>query len=190
MTWRLQPFQYELYPEERTMIENAISHFDGERYELLAYVVMHDHVHIIVEPAENFKLQQLVHSWKSYTSNRLQRQFNRMKSIWQDEYFDRILRDETELLEKAQYIFNNPFKVWPDMEEYQWLGGKLMEMAGAEAPPPYKIYINQSKNKVRVCHPSFCYREFKYFDTYDKFGGPGAYTTMAQVALHKKDLLA
>jgi putative transposase len=135
ITWRLHPSQFELNPEERDIITGAVKYFDDDRYDLLAYVVMHDHVHVLVKPAEKYGLAQLVHSWKSFTANRLQRQFNRRKCVWQDEYFDRIVRDEAELLEKAQYIINNPFKVWPDIEEYQWVGGKLIEEAGTEARP-------------------------------------------------------
>ena len=96
---------------------------------------MHNHVHVLVKPAGRYTLSQLVHSWKSFSANRLQRQFNRQKSVWQDEYFDRIVRDEAELLEKAQYIINNPFKIWPAIEEYQWVGGKLVEEAGTEVRP-------------------------------------------------------
>ena len=135
ITWRLHPSQYELDSEERRIITNAIKHFDVQKYDLLAYVVMHNHVHVLVKLAEKYTLSQVVHSWKSFTANRLQHQFNRRKSVWQDESFDRIVRDEAELLEKAQYIINNPFKVWPDVEEYQWVGGKLIEMAGTEARP-------------------------------------------------------
>jgi REP element-mobilizing transposase RayT len=135
VTWRLHPTQYELVPEEKNIITRAINHFDDSRYVLLVYVVMHDHVHILVEPCERYTLTQLVHSWKSFTANRLQLQFNRRKSVWQDEYFDRIVRDEAELLEKAQYIINNPFKIWPEIEEYQWVGGKLIDEAGTEARP-------------------------------------------------------
>jgi REP element-mobilizing transposase RayT len=135
ITWRLHPGQFELSPEERDIIAGAVKHFDDDRYDLLAYVVMHDHVHVLVKPAEKYGLAQLVHSWKSFTANRLQRHFNRYKCVWQDEYFDRIVRDEAELLEKALYIINNPFKVWPDIEEYQWVGGKLLEKAGTEARP-------------------------------------------------------
>ena len=36
-------------------------------------------------------------------------------------YFDRIIRDERELIEKASYILNNPVKRWPEMEEYEWV---------------------------------------------------------------------
>ena len=135
ITWRLHPSQSELNSEDRDIITRAVKHFDGDRYDLLAYVVMHDHVHVLVKPAEKCGLAQLVHSWKSFTANRLQHQCNRRKCVWQDEYFDRIVRDEAELLEKAQYIINNPFKVWPDIEEYQWVGEKLIEEAGTEARP-------------------------------------------------------
>jgi putative transposase len=135
ITWRLHPSQSELTSGERSTVTRAIKHFHDDRYNLLAFVVMHDHVHMLVKPAERYTLTQLVHSWKSFTANCLQRQFNRRKSLWQDEYFDRIVRDEEELIEKAQYIINNPFKVWPDIEEYQWVGGNLFEEAGAEARP-------------------------------------------------------
>jgi putative transposase len=135
ITWRLPPAQVELNPEERGIISGAVKHFDDDRYDLLAYVVMHDHVHVLVKPAEKYELSQLVHSWKSFTTNHLQYHNNRQKCVWQDEYFDRIVRDEAELLEKAQYIINNPFKVWADIEEYQWVGGKLIEEAGTEARP-------------------------------------------------------
>ncbi|MGO9395900.1 MAG: transposase, partial [Desulfobaccales bacterium] len=96
ITWRLHPSQNELNPEERNIIIEAFKHFDDDRYDLFAYVVMLDHVHALVRPGEKYTLSQLVHSWKSFSANRLQRQFNRRKCVWQDEYFDRIVRDDDE----------------------------------------------------------------------------------------------
>ncbi len=139
ITWRLHPSQYELNPRERDIISEVVEHFNGNKYDLLAYVVMHDHVRALVKPAEKYTLSQVVHPWKSFSANRLQRQFNRRKCVWQDEYFDRIVRDEAELLEKAQYIINNPFKVWPEIAEYPWVGGKLFEVAGTEARPTLEL---------------------------------------------------
>jgi putative transposase len=134
VTWRLQEDQAYLKPEEKDVVTAALNHFEGEKYELLGYVVMHNHVHILVYPLNKNILQSIVHSWKSYTANILQRKFGRLSRIWQDEYFDRIVRDEEEFLEKAQYILNNPLKTWPDLdEEYQWMGFKMR--AGAEARP-------------------------------------------------------
>ena len=63
----------------------------------------------------------------------LQRKFQRRNSVWQDEYFDRIVSDEAEFLEKVKYILNNPLKTWPDIQEYRWVWVKMM--AGTEARP-------------------------------------------------------
>jgi REP element-mobilizing transposase RayT len=132
VTWRLHPSQTELKPEERRLLITTLCHFDGKRYELLAYVVMHNHIHVIVEPNDEHQLQVILHSWKSFSANRLQREYGRKGNIWQDEYFDRIIRDEEELLEKAQYILNNPRKMWPEITQYEWVG---IRMAGTEARP-------------------------------------------------------
>lgn len=50
VTWRLAKTQPALHPEEKTSVVAAIRHFDGLRYELIAYVVMDDHVHVLVLP--------------------------------------------------------------------------------------------------------------------------------------------
>jgi REP element-mobilizing transposase RayT len=132
VTWRLHPSQPDLRPEERQLLATVLNHFDGKRYELLAYVVMHNHLHVIVEPKNEGQLQAILHSWKSYSANKLQRKYGRRAKIWQDEYFDRIIRDEAEFFEKAQYILNNPWKTWPEIKEYPWVGYKE---AGTEARP-------------------------------------------------------
>jgi len=123
VTWRLHRAQPELAPAERTLVANALRHFDGERYQLLAFVVMNDHVHVILGPREPHRLEDIVRSWKSYTANRLQRTTDRYGTgrVWQDEYFDRALRDEKEFLEKIQYIVNNPWTRWPEIQDYPWV---------------------------------------------------------------------
>jgi len=127
VTWRLHSQQPLLEPLERDVVVSALHHFDRLRYQLLAYVVMDDHIHLIVAPNDGFSLEILVHSWKSFLANQLQRRFARRGTIWQDEYFDRIIRHEKEFLEKLQYICNNPQKRWPDIEDYPWIGWRLME---------------------------------------------------------------
>lgn len=82
---------------------------------------MDDHVHVLVRPYENHSLEQIVHTWKSFTANRLQRESSRTGAVWQQESFDRIVRDENEWLEKIQYIMNNPLKRWPGLGEYAWV---------------------------------------------------------------------
>ncbi|AFM23538.1 REP-associated tyrosine transposase [Desulfomonile tiedjei] len=121
VTWRLAASQIPLESDERTVVADAIVHFARVRYDLIAYVVMDDHIHVLAVPVEGVCLQEIVHSWKSFTANRLQRNFGRMGPIWQKEYFDRIVRDEEELMEKVNYILNNPARKWPELEEYKWV---------------------------------------------------------------------
>lgn len=121
VTWRLHKSQKELAAAEREIIVSTIKHFAGQRFDLFAYVVMPDHVHVLVLPYKEYLLHGLVHSWKSYTAYRLQREGGREGKIWQEDYFDRIMRDEAEFMEKVQYILNNPLKINPQIDEYPWV---------------------------------------------------------------------
>lgn len=121
VTWRLEFTQPEMTPDERAVIMAALKHFDGQRYDLYAVVVMHNHVHALVKPVERYRLQAIVQSWKSFTAHKFSKDHSRRIPIWQQEYFDRIVRDEKEFFNKLEYIINNPWKTWPDMKDYPWL---------------------------------------------------------------------
>jgi putative DNA methylase len=82
---------------------------------------MNDHVHVVAEPNSGYRLTTIIHSWKSYTARYLQAGNGRKGSIWQDEYFDRIIRDEAELVAKLEYIRTNPEKRWPGVGVYAWM---------------------------------------------------------------------
>ena len=63
-----------------------------------------DHVHVLVAPIPANELRSILHSWKSFTARQMQRDHNRIGRVWQDEYFDRIVRDDAELVQRADYI--------------------------------------------------------------------------------------
>src|SRR6266478_3243333 len=100
--------QPELTPAERDAVVGSLKFFDRERYHLFAYVVMNDHVHLLFSILEDHSLVQTIHSWKSFTVNRLQRERGRGGRIWQPEYFDRVMRNEREFEETINYIARNP----------------------------------------------------------------------------------
>jgi len=53
------------------LVEEVLRHFDGERHELGAHVVMPNHVHAVVSPLPGFELSGILHTWKSYSANRI-----------------------------------------------------------------------------------------------------------------------
>ncbi len=124
VTWRLAGGQAELSPAERSLIVECLRHFDQKKYDLFAYVVMDDHVHALVTPIGTAALEQVVHGRKSLSTHQLQQASGRTGRVWQAEYFDRVVRDEAELLGKATYILHNPWKQWPELEEYLWVGAR------------------------------------------------------------------
>ena len=72
------------------------------------FVIMPNHVHALVQPLAQESLTRIVHGWKSYTANQLQRSGGIKGPMWQEESFDRIVRHENELRRFHHYILSNP----------------------------------------------------------------------------------
>ncbi|HEY3600651.1 MAG TPA: carbamoyl-phosphate synthase large subunit, partial [Chthoniobacterales bacterium] len=97
-------------PKARAIVEQALRHFDGERYLLDTWVIMPNHVHAILHPSGGRELSEILHSWKSFTGRRINEAFHRSGPLWQDENFDRIVRDLDELGRTRIYLLGNPEK--------------------------------------------------------------------------------
>src|SRR5262249_47028395 len=93
-------------------VTTAMHHFDDHLYELDSYVVMPNHVHAIVRPLipKLYPPEAIIGSWKNYSSRRINRQLQRTGELWQDESYDRIIRDGEHLWRAIQYIGSNPEK--------------------------------------------------------------------------------
>jgi len=96
-------------PSVATLVENGWLHFDGQRYRLLAWVVMPNHVHALLEVWEA-PLPDLVRSWKSYTSKEANRLLKRSGRFWQEDYWDRYIRDEGHCSKAIHYTEWNAVK--------------------------------------------------------------------------------
>jgi putative transposase len=97
-------------PAFAALLTEAMHHFDGTRYELGAYIVMPNHVHALVRPTlcKEHPLETILGSWKQYSSKRINAQIGSKGALWQDEAYDRIVRDEEHLYRCLQYIGRNP----------------------------------------------------------------------------------
>ncbi|HCO93315.1 MAG TPA: valine--tRNA ligase [Phycisphaerales bacterium] len=107
-------------PQLAEILQNALKHFDGERYELVAWAVMPNHVHAIVRPLAGHELPKIVHSWKSFTSKQVNLQLNRKGTLWMDEYYDHLIRDEGDFRNQVDYVLANPEKA--NMQDWPWCG--------------------------------------------------------------------
>ena len=92
----------------RTVVENALLHFDGQRYALDEFVIMPNHVHLLVQPMASVSLSSILHSWKSFSSNVVNKQLGRSGTFWLDENFDHAVRSLSQFNYFRRYIAENP----------------------------------------------------------------------------------
>jgi putative transposase len=136
-------------PEIAGMVVEAIHYRAGNlgQYDLHNFVVMANHVHLLITP--HVPVSKLMQSLKRFTA----REGNRFLGVigqpfWQDESYDRLVRDEMEFERVANYIEMNPVNagVAPSPEEFLWSSGRRI------ANPPQ---VNNLPYKEKEKIPSF-----------------------------------
>ncbi len=94
----------------RKIVADALTYFDSERYNLAAFVVMPNHVHVLLRLKPGHSLADILHSWKSFTAKVINKALNRTGNLWQPEYWDRLIRNERHFAACLGYIRDNPCK--------------------------------------------------------------------------------
>jgi putative DNA methylase len=119
------------------IVRKSLYHFDGTRYQLMAYCIMPNHVHVLFQPDgpqtpcsvpevadetsdHKSPLSAILHSWKSYTAKEANKVLGRSGGFWQHESYDHWVRDEEELERIVQYIIGNPVKAELVQQPHEW----------------------------------------------------------------------
>lgn len=120
------------------VVENWL-HFHGTRYHLHAWVVMPNHVHVLIEPMAGNTLADVVQSWKSFTAKLILKNtageppaLPGNARLWQSDYWDRFIRNERHYHSTVDYIHNNPVKAGLVARAEDWTWSSL----GARAAGP------------------------------------------------------
>lgn len=97
-------------PEANQFAADAVRFLDQQQYELGCFVIMPNHVHAVIRPyaSDDQALAEILHSRKLWIANNVNRLVHRSGTFWQQESFDRIIRDEEHLYRCIQYIGRNP----------------------------------------------------------------------------------
>lgn len=111
-------------PEVADIVVGALQYFDGDRYRLDEWVVMPNHVHVLIERLKR-ALGSILHSWKSYTSHKIQEVLPEALTpedgrLWQREFFDRGIRDKYHFWCVQRYIWLNPVRAGLCETPWDW----------------------------------------------------------------------
>ena len=121
-------------------MEKILRFHDGKHYGLGAFVVMPNHVHVLVIPAQGHTLPSILQNWKSVSAHNINKLVKRTGALWEDESFDHIVRDELHLRRFSRYIERNPEKAGLGEGRYRAGNGSAGEspaetpQAGSPAP--------------------------------------------------------
>ena len=109
------------------IVVDAWKFFDGQYYDLISYVVMPNHVHVLINTYESHGLSDVIHSWKSFTAHEIKKYLRdnagetpALPAIWQEEYWDRFIRDEKHFASAIDYILENPVKAGLVKQGQDW----------------------------------------------------------------------
>jgi len=101
------------------LTETSLRHFDRERYELLAWCIMPNHVHILMQ-LRRIPLKQLMRDWKGFVARNANRLFHRGGTFWECDYWDTYVRNEEQLVRFVRYTESNPVKAGFVSEAKAW----------------------------------------------------------------------
>lgn len=97
-------------PRAAKAVQDTLLYDHGKRYELAAWVIMPTHVHVLLTPFDSVPLAKIVQILKGQSSLKMNKLFGASGQNWQEDYFDRMIRNERHFVKVSQYIEWNPVK--------------------------------------------------------------------------------
>ena len=109
-------------PANARQMSESLLHFQDERCLTSCFTVMPNHVHAVIKPLDGFELEEILDSVKGFVSRKLNAKLGRRGTLWAQESYDRIIRDEEHLYRVVQYIGRNPLKArLPASPWHRWI---------------------------------------------------------------------
>ena len=106
-TWQRQRlFVVESYA--RLFLKTVYGYRREGKFSLHAFVVMPEHVHLLLTPAEDVTIERAIQLIKGGYSHALGAMIGRKREVWQRGFTDHRIRDENDFMRHREYIHQNP----------------------------------------------------------------------------------
>jgi REP-associated tyrosine transposase len=124
---------FQIPDNAKILVDTLFQYRNQSAYQLHEFVVMPNHLHLLLTPGESISLEKCVQLIKGASSHEIHKQRHHKLEIWQKSFHDWTIRDESDWNEKAEYIRMNPVRA------------KLVENPGA--------WLFSSANKTFLIDP-------------------------------------
>jgi REP element-mobilizing transposase RayT len=122
-------------PEVAIIVEDALLFFHEQRYILVAWCVMPNHVHAAFTVLAGNDAPDILHSWKSYTAHKANRSLRRHGTFWERESFDHLIRSLADFEYFVHYVENNPVAAGLAGSPQDWRFSSAYSACGGGVPP-------------------------------------------------------
>ena len=95
-------------PELSKIVADSLFYFNGDRYHIGDFVIMPNHVHLLVCLLGDTDMMKQCSSWKRFSARAINKELGQRGRFWQEESFDHLVRSPEQFFAIQQYIRNNP----------------------------------------------------------------------------------
>ena len=106
--------------EIAALVQESLLHFHTIRYKLIAWIIMPNHVHFLLKPINNHSLSEIMKKFKSFTAHEANKKLHISGQFWQEDYFDRYIRNYEHYEKTINYIENNFVKAGLCKKRNDW----------------------------------------------------------------------
>jgi len=119
-----------------SIIQNKLIECHGVSCKLIDWVIMPNHVHVMIRLFEGFSLSTIIQGWKGASSSEINRHLCRSCTLWAPDYYDRYIRDLDHYHDCRAYILNNPVKARLCAKPEDWRFSSAGADWSADFSPP------------------------------------------------------
>lgn len=120
----------------QTLLANLRFYRDRMKFGLHGYVIMPDHVHLLITPRQPTTISDIMRNLKSYTSKEIGAALSIQGPVWQRRFFDRVIRNEEQFRATLDYIHLNPVKAGlvRSADDYEFSSYRYWELGDGTFP--------------------------------------------------------
>ena len=123
-------------PACASLVQNELIRKHAGSYKLIDWVIMPNHVHVLVRLLNGYSLTPVVQRWKGASAVHINRHLNRSGKLWESDYYDRCIRDMDHYHDSIAYIRNNPMKAGLCEKPEEWRFSSAGISWSADFSPP------------------------------------------------------
>jgi REP element-mobilizing transposase RayT len=106
--------------EVALIVVESLKFLVGQGHRVIRWVIMPNHLHLLIELLPGSRLSAVIRSLKGYTGKAINAALGRRGPLWYPEFFDRYIRDEEHYNSVISYIDNNPVRAGLVQKHSEW----------------------------------------------------------------------